>query len=159
MLKKRLLQLKLLFLADVRKPVLLAKSVALGAYVAFCPFIGLHMLLIFFVGWLFSLSIPIMFMVCLLLHNPWTMLFIYGAGYFCGSLVYHFFQIEHTFLDQPVAMVLQYIPYVSVSPQACIKFFVGGNVLGVVTAFFLYPFVKRYAMRYNKQNKSPRIVP
>lgn len=150
MIRKRLSYLKHLIIADIHQPLLLARSVALGIYIAFSPFIGFHTIMVFFLGWLFSLSIPIVFAVSLLLHNPWTMFFVYAAGYITGEFFCTTFQIENSFLESYLQIIATYIPFFDMSPAVLLKILIGGNILGAFTALIVYPLIKHYASRYQK---------
>ena len=151
MIKKRLLHLKTIILADINKPILLARSVALGIYIAFSPFVGLHTVLVFLFGWLFASSIPIVLAVSLLVNNPWTMIFVYSAGYITGSFFCSLFNVESFFLDHYLQPIVAYIPYIETTPSVLFKFLVGGNVLGMIIALLVYPFVKYYAIQHCKK--------
>lgn len=150
MIRKRLSHLKSLIIADIHHPLLLARSVALGIYIAFSPFIGFHTVLVFLLGWLFSLSIPIIFAVSLLLHNPWTMFFVYAAGYSTGELFCSFFNIKSNFLEYYLQFVGRYVPFFDPSSDVILKILIGCNVLGVVIAVIVYPLIKYYAMQHKK---------
>jgi len=150
MIRKRLSYLKHLIIADIHQPLLLARSVALGVYIAFSPFLGFHTLLVFLLGWLFSLSIPIVFAVSLLLHNPWTMFFVYAAGYVTGELFFAVFPVSNNFLESYLQVIIAYIPFFDMSPAVLLRILIGGNILGVFVALIVYSLTKYYASRYKK---------
>jgi uncharacterized protein (DUF2062 family) len=62
----------------------LALSFCLGAYIAFSPFLGLHTAMVFVLGWLSRLNIPIIMAATHVVNNPWTMVPIYSADYGIG---------------------------------------------------------------------------
>lgn len=150
MIQRRLSDLKNLIIADIHQPLLLARSVAWGIYIAFSPFIGFHTAMVFIFGWAFSLSIPIVFAVSLLLHNPWTMFFVYAAGYVTGEIFCTTFQFNDDFLQTYLQKVVYYIPFFEITPAILLKILIGGNILGVFVALIIYPFIKYYASRYKK---------
>jgi uncharacterized protein len=84
---------RLLTLDD--KPERIALAFSLGVFLAFSPLIGLHALL----GLILSLSRSlnrVALLLGLLINNPWTLVPIYAAGTFIGSL----------FLGAPPMLVL-----------------------------------------------------
>lgn len=153
-IRKKITSIKILFLNNISNPVFLARSVAVGIYIAFSPFIGLHTALVFLSGWMFSLSIPIIFAVSLILHNPWTMVLIYSAGYFCGTLICSVFSLQDSYLLLVLKKMVEYVPYIHMSPEKLMEFLIGGNILGILIALIAYPIVKYSAILYNKKQKN-----
>ena len=68
-----------------RCPDRLALSLALGAYIAFCPFVGLHTALVFVFAWLLSLNALVLLAISNGINNPFTMLPIYASGHMTGD--------------------------------------------------------------------------
>jgi uncharacterized protein (DUF2062 family) len=153
-IRKKINSIKTLFLNNISNPIFLARSVSVGIYIAFSPFIGLHTALIFLSGWMFSLSIPIIFAVSLILHNPWTMVLIYSAGYFCGTIVCSLFSLQNSYLLSLIKKIIEHIPYIKMSPESLMEFIIGGNVLGIFAAIIMYPVVKYGAILYNQKQQS-----
>jgi len=150
MIKKRLLGLKNLIIADIHQPLLVARSVSFGVYIAFAPFPGFHTILVFLLGWLFSLSIPIVLAVSILLHNPWTMFFCYAAGYITGEFFCLIFNVETNFLEKQLQIISTYIPFFDATPSTLLKILIGGNVFGVLIALIVYPLIKYYAIKHRQ---------
>lgn len=67
-------------------PRLRAASLAAGIALAFSPFPGLHLLFIVILARTTTLNGLLLFLGSLL-HNPWTMVFIHGAGLMMGDLI------------------------------------------------------------------------
>jgi len=68
------------------RPRRTAFATALGVFLAFSPFVGLHLVAGFFLARLLKLNAVIV-LVTALIHNPWTMVFIHLAALFVGDLV------------------------------------------------------------------------
>ncbi len=80
----------------------------------------------------------------MLINNPWTMVPVYGFGYWFGDWLLNFVQINHHAYNPSWVMMCnswlqQYIPWEGFSLWA---FLVGGNILGILFGLISYPFVK-----------------
>jgi uncharacterized protein (DUF2062 family) len=75
---------RLLALNDT--PERIAFAFALGVFLAFSPLIGLHTFLGLAIAFLFGLNRAAV-LVGLLINNPWTLVPIYGAAGYVGSLL------------------------------------------------------------------------
>ncbi len=116
---------------------------SLGIYIAFSPFIGFHTAMTLVCAWLLGLNAALLFTVSMLINNPWTMLPVYGAGYWFGEWLFSLVGID-PLLSNPSWMVYcnawlqQYMPWDGFSFWA---FMVGGNVLGILLALMSYPLI------------------
>ena len=123
-----------------------ALACAMGVYVAFSPFIGLHTAMVLILSWVFALNFTIMLTVSWAINNPWTMVPVYGVGYVFGDWFLNLFGINHSFnpawLTEWNTWLAQKIELQNFSFWG---FLVGGNILGVGLAFIVYPLMKRYA--------------
>ena len=106
----------------------LAASCALGAYIAFSPFVGLHTVMVFAFSWLFALNSAVTWAVSVAINNPWTMMPVYGVDYLVGDWCAQYFGIT--------------LP-------AGWAFLIGGNLLGLLIGVMLYPIVLRMCARFN----------
>lgn len=116
-----------------------AISLALGAYVAFCPFIGFHTVIMLFFAWMWSLNGPLMICFSYLINNPWTMIPLYFFDYWVGIKIITLFGLEN--LQEPAFMVqlnnlLQaYFKEISISGWA---FLMGGNFVALIAGVMTY---------------------
>jgi uncharacterized protein (DUF2062 family) len=78
---------RLLMLEDT--PERIARAFALGVFLAFSPLIGLHVLLGFTLPFIFQLN-RLAFLLGVFINNPWTLVPIYAAGTYLGSLILGF---------------------------------------------------------------------
>src|SRR5438477_13084837 len=78
-----------------KSPRRLAFTCALGIYIGISPLVGLHTAMVFVLGWMFSLSIPVLFIVSMMIHNPWTMMLVYAIDHLFGKWLFILFNIEH----------------------------------------------------------------
>jgi len=116
-------------------PSKLALSTAVGLYVAFCPFIGFHFLLVLASSWLFSLNFPLTLAVTSI-NNPWTMIPFYSSGYAFGYYVLH-----GVFNINPAWTIS--LEKIFGSGSICVwSYILGGNVLGLLFSLMSYPMVK-----------------
>lgn len=132
-----------------KRPRQLALACAVGFYIAFSPFVGLHTAMIFAASWLFGLSFPVIFLVSTIIHNPWTMVPVYGAGYLFGVWMLDFWAINHyAYNPSWVTYVSNWIaPHLGVSKVSLAAFLVGGNVIGIIGAIMLYPVIFKIVER------------
>ena len=79
-------QIKKEILGAQSSPRLTAVSMATGVVLAFSPFPGMHLLIGFILIKSFRLN-PIITLLGILVHNPWTMVPIHLAGLVTGDLV------------------------------------------------------------------------
>ncbi|KKQ49729.1 MAG: hypothetical protein US69_C0002G0004 [candidate division TM6 bacterium GW2011_GWF2_38_10] len=105
----------------------LALSVAIGLFVAFSPFPGVHTILMFLFKWLFQLNLPILFLATSI-NNPWTMVPFYSLDYAVGYWVMH-----HVFGFGPLWNIS--FERIFVSGSICVwSFLVGGCLLSIFFA-------------------------
>lgn len=165
MVKKHFAALYALFANRAYCAHRLTISVCLGVYIAFCPLVGLHTAMVFFLGWLFSLHTPVLLAVSMLINNPWTMIGIYGLDHWIGKEVCNFFVIDHAlFAPEVLQSWNQWLfSYLHMPDFSLGAFLLGGNVLGVTCAVIAYPIVNYGVIRYirlkehlskQKENKS-----
>ncbi len=115
-------------IAQEKSAYKLAASCALGAYIAFSPFFGLHTVMVFGLSWLFALNVPVTWAVSVAINNPWTMIPVYFSGYYVGD------------------WILTATGHV---PAQWVSFLIGGNLLGLCIAVMLYPIVLRMCIRFH----------
>lgn len=122
-----------------------AFSLAFGVYVAFCPFVGFHTLMMIIAAWMFSLNGPLMITVSYLINNPWTMVPVYFFGYLVGLYMVSFLGLEHW--PEPQMMnflndTLQH--YFKLSDIRLWPFLIGGNAVGLVAGVVMYPCARYF---------------
>lgn len=137
-------------IASERCPTRLALTCALGIYIGISPLVGLHTAMIFLFGWMFALSIPVLFAVSVLVHNPWTMMPVYAIDHIFGKWLFTTLQIDYLQWDpawvETFNVFLQ--QHTGITGLSLTAFFVGGNLLGVGVSLMLYPLMKRVFTRY-----------
>lgn len=128
----------------------LALSFSVGAYIAFSPFVLFHTAMALIVIYLFNLNGPAVFTASLLINNPWTMVPIYGAGYLFGDLICHSVFDMDLGSSNPQWLTSFNWPLGSLGlPEGALwSFFVGGNILGIIVAFALYPIMRWVFSRF-----------
>jgi uncharacterized protein len=139
--------------ASERCPSKLALTCALGIYIGISPLIGLHTVMIFVFGWMFALSIPILFSVSLLIHNPWTMMPVYALDHLFGKWLFTMLEIDSLQLDPAwVKTGNEFLKlHTGISGLSLSAFLIGGNLLGIGISVMLYPLMKRAFARYLQQ--------
>jgi uncharacterized protein len=68
-------------------PERLARSYAIGMFLAFSPYLGIQTLLIFVIGWTLKLNTTVIFSTVYLINNPWTMIPIVILDYAVGMWI------------------------------------------------------------------------
>ena len=110
----------------------LALTCSIGMYIAFSPFPGAHTIMVLTAKWLFKLNLPILFIVSSL-NNPWTMIPVFTLDYYFG------YWLIHTVLGINPPWILS-LSNIFGSGSICIcSFLVGGNILGIISFFVIYP--------------------
>jgi uncharacterized protein len=140
-IKKFLIRL----LHQEKSPHMLALSFCMGNYIAFSPFLGLHTAMIFVFSWLFGLNLAVTFASSYFINNPITMIPLYSADYMVGYwLFYRVLQWDMMAYNPSWVTTMNRISesHIGISLPCFWSFFVGGNVLGVVSSVLLYPVMK-----------------
>ena len=133
-----------------QSPHKLALTCALGVYIGFSPLIGLHTVMTFFFGWMFSLNIAALFAVSVLVNNPWTMVPVYSIDHLFGTWLFNLFHINYLQLE-PVwveSCNLFLKKHTGITGLSLSAFLVGGNLLAIVISLVIYPLVKRIFAHY-----------
>ncbi len=123
-------------------PHKLAAACSLAIYVAFCPFTGLHTLMLIGSGWIFRLNVPLLISVGYIVNNPFTMIPILMSGYFLGHWILHSLVGVVLAGSNPVWMesINHFLHlHLGLSEISFWAFMLGGNVLGILLGILLYP--------------------
>lgn len=129
----------------------LAKSVAVGLYVAMCPFPGAHTVLMFGLKWFLQLNLPVLF-IATSVNNPWTMIPVYSFDYAFG------YWLVHKVLGWSPAWSLSLHKIFGAGSICVWSFLIGGNVVGLLAAGIGY-FVARILFgRFIKANDADDIL-
>lgn len=134
---KRLLQAE----TSVKK---LARSICVGIFIAFSPFVGFHTLMAIAFCWLFSLNYPVTLSVQLAINNPLTIVPIYCCDYGFGKLVSSLCRIDFShYMPSACGTLLSPLCRLLGWPSDFIwTTFVGGNMLSVFLAIAMYVPIK-----------------
>jgi uncharacterized protein len=141
-------------IAHERSPRRLALTCAVGIYIGISPLVGLHTAMVFIFGWMFALSIPVLFTVSVMIHNPWTMMPVYAIDHLFGKWLFSIFNIDSLQWD-PVWMEscnLFLNKHTGIAGLSLSAFLVGGNVLAIGMSVMMYPFMKRIFTRFLSVN-------
>ena len=132
-----------------------ALSCSVGVYVAFCPFFGLHTLLVFALSWLFRLNVAVTMGVSMLINNPCTMVPVYGGGYLFGDWIVNYFGLKESLFNPGFVHYLNgsFITFFGGTGFSFWAWIIGGNLIGMVSAFMVYPLMKRIFKRLVAQKK------
>lgn len=131
-------------------PTKIATSLSVGVYIAFCPFIGFHTVLVILFSWLLGLNWPLVFAFSNLINNPWTMVPVYALDYFVGTLIFKTISVDATLYNPSwVSWLNEYIQrYIAIPDFSFWTFMVGGHFLGIALAIVLYPIFKMIFVRF-----------
>jgi uncharacterized protein (DUF2062 family) len=133
----------------------LAFTCALGIYIGISPLVGLHTAMVFVFGWMFALSIPVLFTVSMMIHNPWTMMPVYAIDHLFGKWLFSIFSIDSLQWD-PVwveSCNLFLKEHTGITGLSLSAFFIGGNLLALGASVMLYPIMKRIFRKYVTQQR------
>jgi uncharacterized protein (DUF2062 family) len=132
----------------------LAFSFAVGVFIAFCPLVGLHTVLAFFLIWLLRLNMLALFLGAFV-NNPWTMFPIMGSSLWLGIVLYggrdgipsvDWSKMVFPHLDWAHLSFLGVWDWLGLSLKTLyeqiqpyfIPFFIGSTVLGIIFAILAY---------------------
>jgi len=121
-----------------------ALAFAIGAWIAFCPFYGFHMILVVFCTWAFGLNF-VALMAGALINNPWTIVPILGATYWTGALMLGRTDVPSFDWHDLSFMAI----YQQVMPYA-LPFALGGAVLSFAGAALSYPLAHYLISKYRR---------
>jgi uncharacterized protein (DUF2062 family) len=135
-------------------PTTITRSCAVGLYIAFSPFPGLHSMMILAARFLFGMHLPTVFIIASL-NNPWTMVPMYSFDYVFGYWLIHSFFGLNPDLALSAETLRHHLPSLADtlakylgSGKLCVwSFLVGGNIVGIVAALCCYPLVKQILLR------------
>ena len=137
-------------------PHRIAMAFSLGVFIAFSPFIGLHLISAVFLAWVLRLNAAAV-LLGTLLNNPWTTVPIFGSGLWVGVEIYgrhHLLRPIHWRELTIMNAIPQFEPYL-------MPFLLGTTLLGIVASVVAYPcafyFVKEYRHLRHRTEESPHV--
>ncbi|HEY4485144.1 MAG TPA: DUF2062 domain-containing protein [Nitrospiria bacterium] len=137
-------------------PHRIATAFSLGVFIAFSPFIGLHLISAVFLAWVLRLN-TVAVLLGTLLNNPWTIAPIFGSGLWVGVEIYgrhHLLRPIHWHELTIMNVIPQFEPYL-------MPFLLGTTLLGIVASAVAYPcafyFVKEYRYLRHRVEESPHV--
>jgi uncharacterized protein (DUF2062 family) len=135
-------------------------AIALAVYIAFSPFVGLHTAMSFCVAWYIEVNVALVLTVSMLINNPWTMVPVYGAGYWLGILLFTWLDIDpYAFNPSWVAWCTQWLERSLGFPSFSLwAFMVGGNVIGIAGALIAYFFLSWWMGRLKHRQMLEKVV-
>lgn len=121
-----------------------ALAFAIGIWIAFSPFYGLHTIFVVFGTWLFRLNF-IAIMAGNLINNPWTTVPILGLTYWTGAFILGRTETpSFNWTDLSLGAIYdQVMPYV-------IPFFIGGFALSMLAMAIAYPLAYYLISKYRR---------
>lgn len=137
-------------MAYEKSPRKLAFTCALGIYIGISPLVGFHTAMVFVFGWMFALSIPLLFAVSMTIHNPWTMMPVYAIDHIFGKWLFTLLDIDHFAWDPVWVESCNFYlkQHTGITGLSLSAFFVGGNVLAVGVSVMMYPIMKHVFTKY-----------
>jgi uncharacterized protein (DUF2062 family) len=123
----------------------LAVAVSVGIYIAFCPFQGLHTILIFACAWLLKLNFAVLLATSCLIHNPWTMFPIYAGEYVFGNWLcssvcgYDMMSLNPSWMSWVNFYITKYTGLNDISLWS---FLIGGNIIAIAFSLLVYPLMR-----------------
>ncbi len=125
-------------------PEQLALSTAMGFYIAFSPFPGCHTIMMIISKWLLNLNFPILF-IFTSINNPWTIVPFFSFDYVFG------YWLTHNFLGWSPGWTIS-LAKIFGSGKICLwSFFIGGNVLGIISGIIVYPIARVLFTKFSRQ--------
>jgi hypothetical protein len=153
------------FLSIERDPKRLAYATCLGLFIGFSPFLLFQTPLIFILGYLLRLPIPIIFSVVYLINNPFfTTIPIIIANYLTGYIIFTYFipwnlcvynPSWFAWMEKKIGPSINH--YLGIKDICFWYFMVGGVVFAILFSVPFYPLFKRFYMKLiTHENNSPK---
>ena len=152
--KSKTIQFFKMLVLKERSPHKLALSFAIGNYIAFCPFIGLHTAMIFLFAWIFKLNTAVTFATGYVVNNVFTAVPIFLSDYVFGYWLLHgvFHLKTHDINPTWMNIINDFLHTKLGIPNACFwSFMIGGNLLAIIVALVSYPLVKPLFVHLSRQ--------
>jgi len=148
-------------LALDESPQRIALAFAVGVFLAFSPFLGLHTFLGLGIAFLFGLN-RVAMLVGLFVNNPWTLVPIYGVATYLGGLVVGFpGQISLPELGWNQLWNANFWTGLFSQWRILIPTLTGSLILSVIFAALSYPlalYLVKHAREYQSQRSSSPIL-
>ncbi|MGQ0810397.1 MAG: DUF2062 domain-containing protein [Nitrospiraceae bacterium] len=130
-----------------------ALAFSVGAFIAFSPAYGLHMLMVVFCTWAFGLNF-IALMAGAFINNPWTLVPILGATFWTGAQLLG--------LSEPPPLDWQDLSFIAIYEQVrpyAVPFLLGGLVLSVLGSLLSYPIAYYLIAKHRRIDAAQQEVP
>lgn len=155
LLKKKIMAQYLIMNQKKYSPQRFAFSCCLGVYIALCPFIGLHTVLVFLCAWIFSLNVALLLAISCTINNPWTMVPIYAVecmigNWFCNSMHINSIKFDPHWL---VACNTWIAHHTGIHGVSLCSFLIGGNLLAIGISGILYTILIRLLLTNKQANQ------
>lgn len=136
-----------------RTPRKLAVASALGIFIAFSPFLGIHWLMTIAFAWIFSLNVAVIYAAAHVVNNPFTMVPVYWADYMFGKWLAHdiFGWDLYKFNPSWMQWLNLKLSCLGIPNLSLWTFIVGGNILGLLAAVMAYPFLLQFYKRIKRE--------
>lgn len=135
-------------------PYRLSRSIALGLYLAFSPFVGLQTWIAFPLAPLLRANVAVAIIVLYAVSNPWAFIPIIVFNYMFsewlieGVLGYDLTPYNPVWMEWVNAKIGPYLySWLGVDELCFWCFFIGSNIVALVITLAMYPFIMRMSKR------------
>lgn len=126
-------------------------SFCVGNFIAWLPIIPLQTPLIFIVSSIFGLNTAVVFATVYIINNPFTLIFIYIAGYAFGNWLSNMLHLDlskynPSWVEQFSVFLSKYIDLSKILGKSAFCFWclmIGGFFLSLILSIILYPIMKK----------------
>ena len=125
-------------------PERIARGMAIGVFIAFSPFLGLHTLLCIFLSLIFNGSKTASLFGSFLFCNPISIPVIYFSEFEVGKYIMKIFKLEVDILTLSDFKHITFKALIEIGKSVFIPVFIGSVVLGGIFAIIAYIFSKKY---------------
>lgn len=137
----------------------LTLSFCVGNFIAWLPIVPLQTPAIFIISWLFKLNTAVVFTTVYVIANPFTLIFIYIAGYAFGKWLFNLLNLNLTqynplWVETFSNYISKYINLNKMLGKSQFCFWcliIGGFILSCILSVLLYPVMKRIFGRLLKR--------
>jgi uncharacterized protein (DUF2062 family) len=148
-------------MAMEKSPYKLARSLVLGIWIAWSPFLGIQTWLVFLLGWPLHLNVAVVFATLYLVNNPWTMIPLAVVDYTVGRwLMQKLFGISLIrynpgWMSWVNTKLQKYLSaYVYVQEISLWEFIIGGLIVSSLVSLIAYPLILSLCKRLPSQECS-----
>jgi hypothetical protein len=130
-----------------------ALAFATGAFIAFCPLLGLHTILAAIIAFVWRLNKVAIF-TAIYINNPWTLAPIIAASWAIGRLFVSAPEAGLPPFSLGAMLTAEFWRMIAAQWEQLLPFAVGATILSIISAIISYPLMLYLLRRYKDHNQA-----